>query len=592
MLLLSAAPSRAALDLGYAKEDGGRPGAFLDFAAGARSMGMGRAYTAVAEDASANYWNPAGLAQIQRIDIVADYSALWEDSSFGVFNYAQPTVDHGTFGLGLVNLRSGNYDKRDDNGGAQGSFNTSELGILLSHGIDINDRLALGGTAKFIQEKVDAFSGTGYGLDGGLMYRLRPNLQAGLTFRNILAPRIKLDQENDTYPFEARLGVRTMVFRHLLVATDLSQTQGRSVKLNLGGEWSFNDLLAFRVGINETEMSAGIGMKFKDWGVDYAFGYQDAAAGLADLGASHRFGVHINFGKRVFEQQASVRWQNKGEAVLASLRNKMQNSTAGVTDNSVEKTVDTAKQVISRQGFLKPQDLYEVQGYVSYFEKDYERSVQSLRAALELNPNNQMLSDNLVKARAEMTSEQARNMVKSEIKTMKSAYAAGDWRGALKSCEKILSFDPSNIEAATYKDDAIARINEPIDREMKIGKAKLEREEYLDAIKSFQKVKEMAPENKEASDLITQSIAALEKKSSDQAMAPAEPSDHAVYEIERNPQQSRLFYSKALMLYSQGKVKEAAGLWQESLRVDPTNSLARNALTRATNELKDAGDGH
>jgi hypothetical protein len=97
---------------GFAEADAGHAGAFLDFAASARSLGMGGAHAAVADDASAVYWNPAGLSQLDRKDLVAMYSALYENTGFGSFNYAQPTVDAGTFGIGLVNLRSTSFDRR------------------------------------------------------------------------------------------------------------------------------------------------------------------------------------------------------------------------------------------------------------------------------------------------------------------------------------------------------------------------------------------------------------------------------------------------------------------------------------------------
>src|SRR3712207_7226841 len=69
-------------------------------------------------------------------------------------------------------------------------------------------------------------------------------------------------------------------------------------------------------------------------------------------------------------------------------------------------------------------------------------------------------------------------------------------------------FPYTTLFRSAYLEDARARINEPIQREMKIAKMKFERNEYLDAIKSFQRVKEMDPENKEAAQYIAHAIAA------------------------------------------------------------------------------------
>lgn len=583
--LLLHSSAHAAPDLGFASQDGGKAGAFLDFAASARSMGMGRAHVGVADDADAIYWNPSGLAQIQRKDIVASYSSLYEQTSYGVFNYAQPTVDLGTFGFGLVNLRSTNFEKRDAGGLQGGSFNTAEMAFLLSHGMELNSRWSVGSTLKVIREEVDAFSGTGIGLDGGMMLRLSPSFQMGLTFRNVLAPKITLRHEADRYPFDARLGLKWQALKKLMVAVDLDKTTGRSIKPYVGGEWSLSNLIAVRAGLSETELTTGLGFKFKDWGLDYAFGFQDAASGLKDLGSSHRFGFHVNFGKKVFEQEASLRWRKKGQVYLASLGEKMDHPDQP-NEQEISRLIADTRRVIHLQGYLKAADLYAAQGYVSYFDGEFERSVQSLGESLALDPQNTSLAAHLEKARAQLTEERTREIVVLELKRVKELYTKADWRGTAKSCEKILSFQPDNIEANTYLEDAKNRINEPIQREMKIAKLKFDRGEYLDAIKSFQKVKEMEPENKEAGEYIARSIAALEKQASLQEEAGTNQV-RPVYEMERNSAQSRAFYSKGLSLYSQGKLREAAAVWEQAIRNDSSNTLARNAYNRAQIELKE-----
>lgn len=133
-----------ALDLGFAKEDAGHAGVFMDYAASARSLGMGRAHTAVTDDAGATYWNPAGLSRLDRKDIVTLYADLHEETSFGFVSYAQPMVGYGTFGLSVLNLRSSNFERRNTIGQKTGSFDQSDLGVLFSHGFRYKDRYAFG----------------------------------------------------------------------------------------------------------------------------------------------------------------------------------------------------------------------------------------------------------------------------------------------------------------------------------------------------------------------------------------------------------------------------------------------------------------
>lgn len=583
---LLTATASAAVDFGFAREDAGQAGAFLEFANSARSIAMAGASTAVSDDASAVLSNPAGLSQIQRKEFIASYSTLFEDTKFSVINFAQPSLDAGTFGVGIVSLQSGNFERRDTNGGRNGSFGISDTGLILSHGIEMGKKLSLGSNFKVIRQQVDEFSATGYGLDGAALVKVNPVLNVGVTLKNVLAPHIKLRNKTDRYPLDIRVGSRWQATSKLMIATDLNQTTGRSIKLRLGGEWACNSLLVFRVGINETELTTGLGFNFKDWGIDYSFGYNDAAAGLQDLGASHRMGFHMKFGKSMVEQKSSLRSQKKGQDGLAQLRKRM-DSSALTPASGLNELITNVRQVIRRQGYLKAEDLYAAQGYVSYFEGSYERSVQSLGEALSLAPQDSVLAKHLEKARAQLTQTRAEEIVGYELKRLKELYSKGDWKGAVKSCEKILSFRPDNIEASMYIVDARKQINEPIEREMKIAVAKYDRGEYLDAIKGFQRVKELNPENKEANNYIGYSIAALEKLASSAPEAMTETASATVYEIGRRVTQSRELYSKGLISYSQGNLQEAAHLWEKAVQSDTKNALARNAYNRAQIELRE-----
>ncbi len=589
-MLLMSTSSWAAIDLGFAQQDGGRPGAFLDFAASARSMGMGGAFVGISDDASATYWNPAGLPQLQRKDFVASYASLYDNTGFSSVNFAQPTIDAGTFGVGIVNLNTSGVPRRDEQGVQDGAFNTSETGFLFSHGIDLSPHWSVGSSLKVIHQQVDTYSGTGYGLDGAAMLHVSPTLQTGLVIHNVLAPTIKLRSDADRYPLDFRLGTKWQAMQKLLVDVDFDKEGGRSLKLLLGGEWAFNNLLAMRVGLNEDEFTTGLGLKFNDWGLDYTFAYQDAVGGISDLGASHRFGVHFNFGNKISEQVASARWQKKGDDVLRQLKTCAVDKAA-CSEDEIQKLTAATKQVIRRQGFVRAEDLYAAQGYVAYLNAEYDRSVQAFGEALTLSPQNVVeLSVALQKSRAEMTEESTREIIDVELKRIKDSYDKADWKTTVKSCEKVLSFQPDNVEATTYLQDAKNRISEPIDREMKIAALKMERGEYLDALKSLQRVKELDPDNAPAAQLITQAIEALEKQA---AAQPAENARRGCRDQDRfmmfivNTEQSRALYSKGLVLYSQGNIKGAAGVWEQSVRVDSGNVLARSAYNRAQIEMNE-----
>ena len=93
-------------------QDGGQAGAFLRLVAGVRADGVGGAFTAIANDASAGYWNPAGLAQINQAEIIASYHKLSLDRNFNFVSAAMPLGRSGSIGLSWIGLSINSLEAR------------------------------------------------------------------------------------------------------------------------------------------------------------------------------------------------------------------------------------------------------------------------------------------------------------------------------------------------------------------------------------------------------------------------------------------------------------------------------------------------
>ncbi len=577
------AQSARAFSFATQKQDGGQAGAFLNYAASARSLGLGRAYTGVADDAAATYWNAAGLSQVTRKDMVTLYSALEENTNFGFFSYAQPSVDYGTFGLSVVNLRSGGFERREAvSGNSLGSYDLSETAFLFSNGIRTSSKWSLGSTIKVVRQQIDTASDMGYGLDLSSLYPVSPKLKLGLVLKNAIAPSLQLQSEKETYDREIRAGLQFIPRGNWMVTTDFVKSENRGLKMNLGTEIPLNGLVAIRAGFNESEITAGLGFTMGDWNLDYAIAQYQGNNSDNGLGASHRIGFHFKFGNDIADTGQSLRWANKGHECLEALTAAMNDETPA-TDTKLQTLLQDTAEVIRNRGYSKPQDLYAAQAYISYFKGEYERSFQSFSEAVTLDGENKMLADHLEKARAKMTEEGIAKAIDEEMIVLKKSFDEQNWRAAIASSKKILSLKPDHIEASAYLEDAQHRMNEPIDRALKIARAKIEREEYLDAIKNLHDVRKLDPENKEAADLMTKAIDALEKSSA-AALAPA-TTDHRVEEISRDSQKSREAFSKGLQFYSQGKIQDALVAWKDAVRYDETNTSAQKAYERASLEL-------
>lgn len=331
IIILLSTKSINALDLGRADEDGGRPGAYLSWGAGARSLGMGKAFVGLSDDSSATYWNPAGLTQLKRREFMVLYSLLWEDTDYGFISYIHPLMNKqgldgkrlrkikglprlfasGSLGIALVNLSSTGFEKTDELNNSLGKASDVETCGIISFGKKIgeNEGLSCGISLKIVQQKIDTYSDSGFGLDLGFLYQLPimnsqlPDLGIGLNIKNLISPRIKLDQDKDKFPIDVRLGIVYRIFRDKLrVAVDGDKTQGRSVKMHYGIEYiPFKKILdkihkmSIRVGWDETEMTCGFGFEVSSLQIDYAYAYHDALKGYKDLGSSHRIGLSFRW---------------------------------------------------------------------------------------------------------------------------------------------------------------------------------------------------------------------------------------------------------------------------------------------------------
>ena len=108
-------------------------------------------------------------------------------------------------------------------------------------------------------------------------------------------PKSKLRTQSERIPTEVRLGGRFDPISRLTLAADLSKVGDRSAELSLGAEWKVSGPLALRVGANDREIAAGVGVMAGDLGLDYAFGFPHASVVRDELGESHRLSFHQQY---------------------------------------------------------------------------------------------------------------------------------------------------------------------------------------------------------------------------------------------------------------------------------------------------------
>ncbi len=268
--------------------------AFTTFRAGvgARALAMGGAYTAVADDATAGYWNPAGLTGIERFNLSSMIAANM--SYDRQYNYVALGYNFGRAGWGAFSWVNGGINdisKTDGEFHPLGTFNADEHGFLFSYGNKMN-KLNVGMTFKVGYQKIDTYSKTGVGFDVGLKYLLTDNVHLGVTARD-LGTKIGRDE----VPANFNLGIAAFAFEGFTFAADVQKIQHRSNAIvHLGSEYDYefatNYFGAVRAGVNDGKFTVGAGLTVMGkYSLDYA--YVTEAENF--LGENHRVSLTLSF---------------------------------------------------------------------------------------------------------------------------------------------------------------------------------------------------------------------------------------------------------------------------------------------------------
>ena len=295
-------------------------GDFMALGAGARSLALGSAYVALADDATAGYWNAAGLATLVSHEAILQHAERFGqvvNYDFGAMAFrlddrAGLAVSVGRIGVDdIVFTRLQNPDEplsATNRPVRDRVVSSADYAAYLSYGRALNDTWSVGASAKLIRRSLADVSAFGYGMDVGVRYAPLWGLQAGVTVRDVTTSRITWDvpgglvgpsrETTDVVDPSVVVGVAYTVplnFAHGELIGALGHEIGADTgtvteATDFAAEFTYDRRAAVRLGADGGDLTLGAGLLvYQRVGLDYAFLQHD------ELDNTHRISASLKF---------------------------------------------------------------------------------------------------------------------------------------------------------------------------------------------------------------------------------------------------------------------------------------------------------
>jgi hypothetical protein len=289
LALIALLPSQAAATEPFAKV-GTYALQFLKIGVSARATGIGGAFTAICNDATSTYWNPAGMVDVTRTTVSVNHTWWPADISldYATAVFTLPFVP-GSFG---VSARALTLDPQVER--------TIFLGV--SYAKFFTDKFSSGGTVHFIHSGLDDKSVNTFSVDFGLVYRIGlMGMRLGMMIQS-LGAKVDYDDRASKMPTIFKIGMAATPYQQVVNSLqglfEFSHPSDNQERVNVGTEYSFNQFFFLRGGYNfnadSQGLAAGIGLKIdtsqtSDLIFDYSW------VDLDFLGDTHRISLGFSY---------------------------------------------------------------------------------------------------------------------------------------------------------------------------------------------------------------------------------------------------------------------------------------------------------
>jgi hypothetical protein len=306
---------------------------FLNIDVGSRAVAMGGAYVTIADDASAMFWNPSGIAGTNRVETLFHHSNWIADINFNFVGAVIPLGGLGNIGINATALSMDDMERTtiDSPEGTGETFSAGSYAFGLAYARSLTDRFAIGVNVKYVNETIYHSSANGVAFDIGTMFTTQFNgLKIGMSITNYgskvrmsgrdmltqvdIDPNVSGNNENinahlanDAFdlPLMFRVGVSMDMLKgagnsNLILSVDALHPNDDVESVNLGAEYVFNNLFALRGGYTslfaddfEAGLSFGAGIQQRMMNIELALDYAYRDFGLLESVQMFTLGIKL-----------------------------------------------------------------------------------------------------------------------------------------------------------------------------------------------------------------------------------------------------------------------------------------------------------
>ena len=603
-----------------AQEGSGGTRSVFSIGAGSRAIAMGGAFSAIGNDPSVLYYNPAGLRLNRHPAILLNHAQLFSgfsDAGYDVLAIVYPTISAGSIGLAVMSAGTGDIRGFDEFSRETGDLTYRESQAVLGYAFElpwhyIGDVTA-GSSVKVLNQRVGDFSDTGTGLDIGLLYRPKylRRLMLGCSLQDIIGAETKLVATTDKVDRTIMVGAGYAVpFENgsmLTLALQMNAPRRDEKEFRFGAEYIFKQLLSVRVGFDSEKITAGLGVAWRGLSFDYGYFSRDDAGSSHPISLSARLGDSIDekiaarerlriaeeerrireiFSKRISGHVSSAEHYRR-EGMLGKALDELKAALEyDPTNAAVAETLAVVERTILKQEEERTQNAEKAAlinqhfrlGLKYYSADDYVLSRAEFRNVIDLDPANEQAREYL--ARSE---DKLRNITEQHRLQALRFESEGQLAAALGEWNIVRTLDPESAEAKQAADRINVRLNE-MSRDYTQTARKLKVMElfdgavkafgdgrYADASRQLGELLRIDPSHQEARTLLTRA---------QRRMQPL---------TDREKEEIRALYIEGMKFFTQNDYVSAIERWKKILDIDPDNESVANNIEEARKRVLNAG---